>query len=489
MTLHVTNRSANPHGISNSPAVTTGARMVYQMLITVTNHTRISDAPHQVVEALRRRLTFPNLQYTENEKRGFSNWNVPEMLCYLKEDHQGVVIPRGFTRQAIEICRQHGIEPKIQDNRRVLPQVEFTFTGQLRDYQQEALQAVLKRDHTSVSIPTGGGKTVLALGAIAERKQPALIIVHTKELADQWISRIETFLGIPRDEIGLIGNGKRNVGEKVTVALVQSLLKCAHEVSGHIGHLIADECHRIASRTYTEAVTAFDCRYTLGLSATPYRDDGLGRLIYWYIGDRVFSIDRKDLIESHDILPAEIITRETEFQPTADPSEQYSTMLSELTEDPTRNMLIASDVVKEASNGGGVCLVLSDRKAHCELLQEALRMRGVRAALLTGDLPNSKRKEVIAGVESNTVKVVVATSQLVGEGLDLRALSTLFLATPIKFSGRLIQCLGRVLRPAPGKDKARVYDYVDVNVGVLLGAARSRAWVYRGMKGETRDEA
>ena len=75
------------------------------------------------------------------------------------------------------------------------------------------------------------------------------------------------------------------------------------------------------------------------------------------------------------------------------------------------------------------------------------------------------------------VKVLVATGQLIGEGFDCRELSTLFLATPIKFNGRLLQYLGRVLRPAPGKDKARVFDYVDP-VGVLENAARARQRVY-----------
>jgi superfamily II DNA or RNA helicase len=76
------------------------------------------------------------------------------------------------------------------------------------------------------------------------------------------------------------------------------------------------------------------------------------------------------------------------------------------------------------------------------------------------------------------VKVLIATGQLIGEGYDCKELSNLFLATPIKFNGRLLQYLGRVLRPAPGKDQARVYDYNDVNVVVLMNAARARQRVY-----------
>jgi superfamily II DNA or RNA helicase len=125
-----------------------------------------------------------------------------------------------------------------------------------------------------------------------------------------------------------------------------------------------------------------------------------------------------------------------------------------------------------------VCLVLSDRKAHCEALQALLRRQGIEAHLLTGDLKNGDRQAVVESLNAGQVKVLVATGQLIGEGFDAKELSTLFLATPIKFSGRLLQYLGRVLRPAPGKDKARVFDYLDP-VGVLENAARARQRVYQ----------
>ena len=303
--------------------------------------------------------------------------------------------------------------------------------------------------------------------------------MHCKELLNQWIERIEAFLGILALRRGCYRRRQEvDVGEQITVALVQSLYKRAGEVAPHIGHLIIDECHRAPARMFTEAVTAFDCRYMLGLSATPFRRDGLGRLIHWFIGDRVYSIERSDLIESGDILPAEVITRQTTFQPTVDPSEQYSTMLTELCENPERNMLIAGDVAEEAGNGCGACLVLSDRKSHCETLKDMLAEKGIVASLFTGDLKDQERRKVVSDIQTGKAKVIVATAQLIGEGFDAAQLSTLFLATPIKFSGRLIQYLGRVLRPAPGKEKARVFDYVDTEVGVLECAARERLRVY-----------
>ena len=206
------------------------------------------------------------------------------------------------------------------------------------------------------------------------------------------------------------------------------------------------------SRRLSRPLIAGSC---LGLSATPWRRDGLSRLIYWYVGDKVHEVDTAALVEAGHVLEAEVIWRKTDFEPTFDPSEEYSRMLSELTQDAERNALIADDVAQEAQgDGGGVCLVLSDRKAHCETLVGLLAARGVEAAILTGDLPTAKRQEVVAALNAGRVKVLVATGQLIGEGFDCRELSTLFLATPIKFNGRLLQYLGRVLRPAPGKDKA-----------------------------------
>jgi superfamily II DNA or RNA helicase len=125
-----------------------------------------------------------------------------------------------------------------------------------------------------------------------------------------------------------------------------------------------------------------------------------------------------------------------------------------------------------------VCLVLTDREAHCQTLVELLAAHGVTAVVLTGDMGNGDRQKVVEDLNAGKVKVLVATGQLIGEGFDCRELSTLFLATPIQFNGKLLQFLGRILRPAPEKSRAVVVDYQDVNVPVLMNAARSRGRVY-----------
>jgi superfamily II DNA or RNA helicase len=452
------------------------------LTLTINSRTHLrplAQMPGAVLKKIRDRLTFTNPAFLEAEKRGFWTGDLEREIKGYQVEGDAMVILRGFTRQLVGILHRAGVDYQIQDRRRTLPSVDLQFQGELRDFQAEAVQAMMARDFGTLAAPTGSGKTVIALALAAQRRQPTLVVVHTKELLDQWVARIETFLGIPPQEVGIIGGGKKRIGQKITVALVQSLYKCAGEVAPHIGLLVVDECHRAPSRTFTEAVTAFDCRFMLGLSATPWRRDGLSRLIWWYLGDKVHEVDKGSLVEGGYVLSAEVVWRETRFEPYHDPSEEYARMLSELTQDPARNALIADDVAREAANGGGVCLVLTDRKAHCETLVELLSDRRLEAALLTGDLGNEERQRVIAGLNAGAVKVLVATGQLISEGFDCPSLSTLFLATPIRFSGRLLQCLGRVLRPAPGKEKARVFDYVDIEVGVLEHAARARARVYQ----------
>jgi superfamily II DNA or RNA helicase len=451
------------------------------LVITIKNNLRLENVPPNIKEILIEKLEFLNPKWVENERLGRWNRSTPRVLkFYDKVGASGLWIPRGYMRQLIMLCRRHNINCRIEDQRRTLPGVNFSFSGKLKSFQQAAVDEMLGKDFGTLNSATGSGKTVMALYIIARRKQPALIVVHTKDLASQWIERIETFLGIAAEEIGMIGGGKNIVGEKITVALVQSLYKCAEEVAPQIGFLIVDECHRCPSRTFTEAVTSFDTKYMLGLSATPWRRDKLSQLIFWHLGDVHHEVDKNHLIETGAVLPAKVIVRETTFRTRHDPIKEYSKMLSELTTDTQRNILIASDVAQEVINGTGICLVLSDRKAHCENLQALLRYRNkIDSELLTGDLPINQRQDVIEKLNKKQVKVLIATGQLIGEGFDCKELTTLFLATPISFSGRVLQYLGRVLRPAPGKQLARVFDYVDVHVAVLKKAAGSRQRVYQ----------
>lgn len=438
--------------------------------------------PPELYAELVKQLQFTNPKWLENERMGRWNRGTPKTLTFFRRTPQnGLIVPRGFMRRLIMMARQNGHEIHMEDRRRTLPEIPFQFHGDLKEFQKEAVEVMLKKDFGTLSAPTGSGKTIMALSIIARRRQPALILVHTRELADQWLNRIAAFLGISIKEIGMIGGGKKRVGDRITVALVQSLYKCAKEVSHQIGHIVVDECHRTPSRTFTEAVRAFDSHYMLGLSATPWRRDRLSQLIYWHLGDVYHEIKKTDLVSEGHILDIDVRTRPTEFKPYYDPVNEYSKMLSELTLDDQRNHLIAADVAAEVLNSeeNEVCLVLSDRKHHCATLQAILKHKyHISADILTGDLSVHERHQVVERVNEGTCRVLIATGQLVGEGFDCPNLSVLFLATPIRFSGRVLQYLGRVLRPSGATQSAKVFDYVDIHVPTLMTAAQARQRVY-----------
>ena len=457
------------------------------MIITIDNalHIPLVQLRPDVAEEIKQKLTIKNPAYAEalgmlraSGRKG-KPYGVPEFIRGWGT-HQGqLIVPRGCTRDIQMLLAERGIPFTIDNRTRRLPEVDFTFNGILKPAQVPAVEAILARRLSTISSPTGSGKTVMGLYVIAARSQPALVIVHTTSLLNQWVERAMHFLGMAREEIGIIGQGQKKIGPRLTIALVQTLRKCSDWASPKIGHVIVDECHHQAASTYTEALSPFDCAFALGLSATHKRRDGLTPLIYWHVGPLVYEVSNAVLVRDGDIIQVEPVIRKTEFvpRPDYDPVWQRAALMQDLTTDYTRNVLICEDVAKEAQTGP--CIVLTDRKAHAEALADRLIFHGIRAEACHGDITRPAQERIIEAMNNGNLRVLVATGQLLGEGFDCKRLTALFLASPIRFSGRLIQYLGRVARSAEGKTSARVYDYVDVHVEVLVRAAMERQRTYR----------
>lgn len=445
------------------------------LILTVGAECRLSGAPDTLIKVLKRGLTLPNPKYQAARKYG--RWvgkNFPQHLYFFKETKAGLVMPRGFAREVVLQCLEVlGRKPEIIDQRLLLAEQDFTFHGHLRDYQDEAVAAVMARDFGVLEAGTGSGKTVMALKVIALRRQPTIILVHTKELMYQWAERIREFISL---QAGMVGDGKSELGP-VTVAIVNSARNQLRDLAPHFGHIVVDECHRVPATMFTDVVTGFAAKYALGLSATAYRrEDVMTRLIYLYMGSRSHRVDARQLQETGAVLKPRIEVRSTGF--TYHYRDDYPAMMTALTLDDGRNRQIADDVVAVAAKDCGAILVVSDRVAHCEALAALIAERGERVAVLTGRVPPEKRAEIVEGIKSNRLKILISTVQLIGEGFDAPGLTTLFLATPIKFSGRLKQVIGRILRPAAGNKEATVYDYVDDQVGVLKHSAKERQLTY-----------
>lgn len=446
--------------------------MTRKITLTVTADTLAANLPANVVSLLKQQLTLPNPKYQDAKKYG--RWigkKIKPNLSFYKERQAGLHFPRGFTRQAIYHIRRctPDCELDIQDHRQIMADTDVTFQGSLRPYQQEAITAITAHEFGVIESGTGSGKTIIALKTIAERRQPTLVLVHTKELLYQWLDQIEKFLGL---KAGLIGDGHFEIAE-LTVAIVNSARNRLDELPQHFGHLVVDECHRVPASLFTDVVTAFDCRYMLGLSATAFRRDGLTRLIYFYLGDRSHRVDPAALHSSGAVLQPEYIQRPTEFSYVY--RGNYQHLMKALARNRQRNELIAEDVIREVGREKGTVLVVSDRVTHCEELAAIIARKSghtLQPAVLTGKLASEERTAIIEAVRRGETEILVSTLQLIGEGFDCPGLRALFLTTPIKFTGRLLQVVGRILRPAAGK-KPRVYDYIDP-VGVLKASARAR---------------
>ncbi len=439
-----------------------------------------ADLSPDVIRRIEADLTLPNPRWEQVEKykRGRRRNFQPELLTYFERESGVLILPRGYINHLLQ-----RISPSpymIIDRTRLLDPVHFEFRATLHPYQVQAVRDLTARRFGVLEAPPGSGKTVMALAIIARRKQPALIIVHTKELMYQWLKRSTEFLDISEDEIGLIGDGRKQVGKKLTIGIINSLFKVIDEVRPTIGHLVVDECHHIPAKTFTEAVGTLDPAFMLGLSATPYRRDKLTRIIYFYLGDRLHRIMPRQLQEMQRIMRATLKVRPTKCAYYFD-SDEYQSMISALIADKKRNALIANDVLEHTGDGrNGIALVISDRVAHCEELYRMISSKGRSVSLLTGAMPTAKRSELVEHLNGTKDHILVATAQLIGEGFDLKALTSIFLATPIKFTGRVKQYIGRILRVSEGKDEAVIYDYVDEN-GILKSSFHSRLLAYEEM--------
>lgn len=437
-----------------------------------------------VVDELKNKLTLSNPRYEDALRMGHSVRNIPQYLNFLSEKDGVWIMPRGFTERLIKILLNHRCTFIVDaDDTRVQKDIDFDFDSILNTAQADAAEKIKKKHFVVAQLPTGAGKTLLALFCIFKRKQPALVIVHTKELLYQWREAARQFLKLEGDDIGLLGDGHKKLGKKLTIAIINTLQKMVPQVRDKIGFLIVDECHRVPSDTFSATVKQFDCRYMLGITATPERTDGLTELIHLYLGDLVYTMGSEDAQNEGLVLQPHVQTKQTDFDYPY--NGDYSQMITALIHDQERNNMIVRNIGHMLSNDVSPVLVVSDRKEHCNelvrLLQE--RFKKVTVGLLTGAVTSSRRKAIVNELNSGNLSVLVATTSLIQEGFDCKALSALFLTTPIKSATKLEQVVGRILRVDEGKECPTIFDYVDRNP-VLQASYRNRLNVYRKMNAE-----
>lgn len=437
-----------------------------------------SGVPPWLVSQIKHLASLHNPEFHKREKMRFSTYQTPRFIRCYDEDFNHLHLPRGLFAQIEESAKNAGSRLVIVDQRPTPEKLALSFQGSLRPEQEKAVAALLAHDMGVLVAPPGAGKTVMGCAAIAKRNVPTLVLADRKPLLEQWRSQLMRFLGLASKDMGQVGGGRNSQRGVVDLAMIQSLARREDldTFFASYGFIIVDECHHIPAVEFQGCIKKAPVRYFLGLTATPYRRDGLQEIISMQCGPI-----RHEMGKSGGSLPLNLIVRETAFGYLEDDNQHIQEVFKKLAQDEMRNGMITQDVLAAVANGRR-CLILGQRKDHCAALAAALSGKGAEPFMLTG-LQGKKQRtallKAIQGTPADKPLVVVATGQYLGEGFDCPQMDALFMASPSSFKGRLVQYVGRVLREHPGKTNALVYDYVDSQVGVLKSMYYRRLKAYK----------
>jgi len=440
--------------------------------------------PPALVNRLVRLAAFQNPEFYSAQAMRLPTFGTPRIIGCAELLSHHVALPRGCRDQAEALLTSLGIGIQCRDERHAGRPVGTSFVGTLTLEQQAAADALLRHDTGVLAATTAFGKTVVAAYAIAARKTNTLVLVHRRQLLDQWIARLSSFLDLPPKSIGQIGGGKRKPTGIVDVAVIQSLARKGEvdDIVGDYGHLVIDECHHLSAVSFEAVARRCKAKYVLGLSATVARKDGHHPIIFMQCGPVRFRVDAKRQAAQRPF-GHRVVLRHTSFTlPSGMDADRpaIQELYNALARDDARNAMISDDVLKSLEAGRSP-VILTERKEHALLLAEQLSRFARNVVVLHGGLGVKARRAVaerLDAIADTEERVLIATGRYIGEGFDDARLDTLFLTMPIAWRGTLAQYAGRLHRLHPAKREVIVYDYVDDCVPVLarMGGKRIRGY-------------
>lgn len=452
----------------------------------------LDQLPAAAVTTFKHAASISNPKFYELQRLRKSTWDTPRFLRgYDVTVDDNLVLPRGLRHDIARIVEESGSQLVVDDRRTAGSEIELAFNGTLDDRQSAAVSAMLAHEDGVLVAPPGSGKTVMACAIIAERAVSTVVLIDRKVLAEQWRERIRDFLGI---KPGQLGGGRKKVSGVVDVMMLPSLARRddVAEITAGYGQVIVDECHHLGAAAYEHSVKAVGAQFWLGLTATPSRRDGLQDLVGWQLGPIRHVLDPAkdatllDLREVPEVRDRLLYVHETALTDAAIDTLAPSAIAEAhrvLVGDEARNAQIVADVESALARGRN-CLVLTRRVAHLERLADLLSQMGRHPVVLSGGMSVADRRAAIDKLDDTRVGegvLVIGTTPFVGEGFDAPTLDTLFLVAPVSFDGLLVQCVGRVIRAAPGKTSVEVHDYHDVAVPLLASSLRRRMPGYRSL--------
>jgi len=444
--------------------------------------------PSVLRSRLIRLSAFQNPEFYRAQAMRLSTYGKPRVISCAEDFKDYIGLPRGCGEEALELLNSLKISMDIRDERNPGRPISVHFKGSLRSEQELAVKAMSRHDIGVLAAATAFGKTVIAARLIADRAVNALVLVHRRQLLDQWVAQLSEFLDLMPDQIGQIGGGKRRPTRFIDVALIQSLSPkgIVDDIVSDYGYLIVDECHHIPAFSFERVARRCRAKYVLGLSATVTRKDGHHPIIFMQCGPARYRVTAKQGIKMHPF-EHRVILRETTFKMAPSFRDKKLTIhevYNALTSDHARNMLIFEDVMKSIVEEKRSPILITERKDHLKMFEEKFSPSVKNVLIFLGGMGQKQRRsldERIKSIPDEEERLLIATGKYLGEGFDDARLDTLFLTMPISWKGTLAQYAGRLHRMHYNKKEVRIYDYVDSRVPMLARMHKRRLRGYKAL--------
>lgn len=451
------------------------------MKIKVDSKITIQDINKEVLEYCNKQLFLPNPDVQKKKAMGFWTGNLQKNIKLFTKKGNDYILPIGCIKDVWNLhpYKEDYIVNFGQHNKIEYPKLKF----ELFPYQKAAVDRMVMVRRGILQAPCGSGKSICAVEIVRRIGYKAIVIVQTMEILNQFKNYFLNVMGLDKTDIGIIAAGKVEIGNKVTLALRQTLCNVdLLQYKNEWGCIIIDECQNISSNPakitqYEKILNNLCAEYRISLSATPKRMDGMTKAMLALCGKVEHIISQDDVKDK--TIKADIQPIYTKYEipiccQKFDGTILYTQLSSNMAINEERNKLIIDLLQKEKNN---YCLILSDRLEGLEILHKKIGGLFVNGKM-TSKKAKQEREEAIEKMREKKEHYLFATYSLAKEGLDIKSLNRLFLIAPTKNSNVLVQSIGRIERKDEGKQTPICYDIIDDDI-YFEKAWKTRKGIYK----------